>query len=383
MTILTDIQIITEAYLTFSEGSSNKQYTLKLVKLADDTHGVYTAYGAIGKNPTVAYKNKAPLTLEAATKLYEKTKKEKISKGYQSVYERAADGAAIAAESAPLADTKKPTGLRPMLLNPIDSLARANYIASTDWIMQPKHDGERQMLRIDAQGIALSNRKGFHIPVPESVLALKDAMGAGGFSSLTIDCERMSDSDFIVFDLLEVNGLDLQSHSAIRRLAEMHKLSALFTSCLTGAEFAITETAVTPSEKQALYEKCYVNNEEGLVFKLAQAHYSAGRPASLGDALKLKFYETATVRVSAAHATKSSIAVELRNDTGAFVPVGNVTIPPNAETPAVGSLVEVRYLYAYEGGSLIQPTYLRQRQDLDETAATMSQLKYKKTYKAA
>jgi len=37
----------------------------------------------------------------------------------------------------------------------------------------------------------------------------------------------------------------------------------------------------------------------------------------------------------------------------------------------------VRYLYAYEGGSLFQPTYLGQRADLEAGDCVKSQLKYK------
>ena len=57
--------------------------------------------------------------------------------------------------------------------------------------------------------------------------------------------------------------------------------------------------------------------------------------------------------------------------------VGNVTIPANCEIPQKGDLVEVRYLYAYKGGSLYQPTYLGKRSDVDEDECVLNQLKYK------
>jgi bifunctional non-homologous end joining protein LigD len=59
-----------------------------------------------------------------------------------------------------------------------------------------------------------------------------------------------------------------------------------------------------------------------------------------------------------------------------FADVGNVTIPLNIEIPAVGELIEVRYLYAYPGGSLFQPVYLDVRTDLDD-ADDVSTLKFK------
>ena len=58
------------------------------------------------------------------------------------------------------------------------------------------------------------------------------------------------------------------------------------------------------------------------------------------------------------------------------VAVGNVTIPPNKEVPAVNSIIEVRYLYAV--GNLYQPTYLGVRDDMSFEDCSISQLKYKK-----
>jgi len=45
---------------------------------------------------------------------------------------------------------------------------------------------------------------------------------------------------------------------------------------------------------------------------------------------------------------------------------------------SVGAVIEVRYLYAYRGGSLFQPTYLGLRDDIEVDACLLSQLKYKK-----
>ena len=45
--------------------------------------------------------------------------------------------------------------------------------------------------------------------------------------------------------------------------------------------------------------------------------------------------------------------------------------------PAAGAIIEVRYLYAYPGGSLYQPVYLCRRDDVALSACTLAQLKYK------
>ena len=49
----------------------------------------------------------------------------------------------------------------------------------------------------------------------------------------------------------------------------------------------------------------------------------------------------------------------------------------NFDIPKHGDVVEIRYLYAYEGGSLFQPVYLGVRDDLDKEACKIEQLKYK------
>jgi hypothetical protein len=54
-----------------------------------------------------------------------------------------------------------------------------------------------------------------------------------------------------------------------------------------------------------------------------------------------------------------------------------VTVPANAGVWPDGTLIDVRYLYAYEHGALFQPNFGRVRTDLDEAAACMSQLEYK------
>ena len=57
---------------------------------------------------------------------------------------------------------------------------------------------------------------------------------------------------------------------------------------------------------------------------------------------------------------------------------GNVTIPPNHQIPKAGTVVEVRYLYAFrESGIIYQPVYLGPRNDIDPSECRVEQLKYK------
>ena len=61
--------------------------------------------------------------------------------------------------------------------------------------------------------------------------------------------------------------------------------------------------------------------------------------------------------------------------------LGSVTIPANHVIPAAGAIVEVRYLYAYPGGSLFQPVYAGERTDQALEACDTAQLKYKAAHK--
>lgn len=60
-----------------------------------------------------------------------------------------------------------------------------------------------------------------------------------------------------------------------------------------------------------------------------------------------------------------------------LVGVGNVTIPVNFDVPNEGDLVEVRYLYAFPGGSLFQPVYLGSREGELDKADDVSILVFK------
>ena len=74
---------------------------------------------------------------------------------------------------------------------------------------------------------------------------------------------------------------------------------------------------------------------------------------------------------------KRSVELRLLNGQG-WIPVGNVTIPPKFKVPAVGEVVECRYLYAFwESNALYQPVYLGSRRDLEQHECVLSQLKYK------
>ena len=86
---------------------------------------------------------------------------------------------------------------------------------------------------------------------------------------------------------------------------------------------------------------------------------------------------TASVLVVAQNGGKRSVLVSVRDAAGTLIEVGNVTIPANQDMPKPDTVVEVEYLYAYPSGSLFQPVYRGERDDIPPQECTLDQLKLK------
>jgi len=209
-----------------------------------------------------------------------------------------------------------------------------------------------------------SNRKGLFVPLPQEI---GDALG--GLPDCELDGELLGDA-YVVFDLLKRGEDDWRARPYRERY---DALAALVPASPT---LVVAETAWDAGGKRALYERIARAGGEGVVFKKAGGAYVAGRPASGGSQVKCKFYATCTCRVAAQN-DQRSVRLHLLDDAGKAIAVGNVTIPPNKALPAAGALVEIRYLYAYKGGSLYQATYLNERDDLEVGDCVLGQLKYK------
>lgn len=87
-------------------------------------------------------------------------------------------------------------------------------------------------------------------------------------------------------------------------------------------------------------------------------------------------HETASFVVSGANEQRS-VALRVLSPVGEWIPVGNCTVPENHAVPEPGTVVEVRYLYAYPGGDLAQPSYLGPRSDIAPEECVAGQLKFK------
>ena len=340
--------------LYFKEGTSDKVYHASIEEADSKRFVVNFAYGRRGSTLKTGTKTTAPVDYAAAMKIYDILVKSKTSKGYAPGQE----GGQYVHTDADARDM----GIRCQLLNFIEESEATRLINDDNWWAQEKYDGKR-MLIIKTEAITAINRQGLSIGAPDDILK-----SAGNVKqTYLVDGEAVGEKLF-AFDLLEISGNDIRQIPYSQRLLHLESLE------LKGS-IVVAETARTKKEKQQLYDRLKSSEVEGIVFKKHSASYTAGRPNSGGNQVKCKFYDTASVIVTGINA-KRSVAIAVISGK-MQVGVGNVTIPPNKEIPAVNSIIEVRYLYAYKGGNLYQPTYISIRDDVSFEDCSISQLKYK------
>jgi bifunctional non-homologous end joining protein LigD len=388
---------IQHADLFFCEGNSDKEYHLQLVQSGED-YSVTFQYGRRGSALNDGTKIFGA-TLPAAQKVYNKVLGEKLGKGYQEQSgvsaPRMAPAAApqrtavptmgvvskrkinwnpreqiIESEAKPevsLEPTQDDIIFIPQLLNVIEESEIETYLRDDRYVGQEKKDGRHQPFHKKAGEVIVTNKKGKSIGFPES---LKTAIKTDG--DLLVDAEIIGDV-FHAFDLLEANGKDLRGLGYLARYNYLKEM--LFATDTFSSQVRLVPLAVGYKAKKALYTRLKAEKREGMVFKLFDAPYTPGKAHTA--MFKCKFYAELSARVCKGREGKRSVGVELL-DGSVWKFMGNVTIPPNKDVPAVGSVIEIRYLYV-DGpdGSLYQPFYKEPRDDVDPEECLMSQVKYK------
>ena len=348
--------------LFFKEGTSDKEYHAQL-EPKDGGWIVNFQYGRRGSALRADSKTPHPLPYAEAKKIYDQVVREKIGKGYRALEETL---------PAPIGRAGEPvrTGLACELLTPIELAEVAKYILDDNYWMQDKRDGHRRMVQKLANGaIVGANRRGLAVPLPAPLHAELNSLALQTFVlDGEIEGERL-----VVFDLLDVDG-DLRGvpyrdrfNRLLRELSRSASKQAL--ACILPVP-----TWRTREEKEAGLQQLYAAKAEGVVFKRADAAYAAGRS---GSHLKFKFTATCSARVRTVN-RKRSVGLELLDEDGRWIGIGNVSVSVRHEIPKVGSVVEARYLYATAGRQLYQPVYLGLRDDIGEQECTLFQLKLKK-----
>ncbi len=354
MTNPTDAPIET-TNLYYRDGGSDKIYNAS-IHADGDGYVVRFSYGRRGSALQAGTKTASPVAREKAKAIFDKLVEEKTSKGYT-----AQEGGQLFAGTE---DAGRLSGNVPQLLNDATDAELAALLAGDDWVLQTKFDGKRIMLQKQNGAASGSNRKGLLVALPQE---LHDALLAVLPDDSVLDGELIG-AVYYAFDTTRWAGASLND------VTYGERVGTLAAGLSDGAYLRLVETSAGAADKAAHLERIRNAGGEGVVLKRLDAPYRAGRPASGGNQRKFKFTQSATCRVLGISDRKRSAEVGVLTEPGAdaCVKVGNVTILPNFAIPAVGSLVEIKYLYYYEGGSLYQPIYQGERDDKTEPDAHTS-----------
>jgi bifunctional non-homologous end joining protein LigD len=257
----------------------------------------------------------------------------------------------------------------------IEESAVEALLSDDAWGLQDKYDGKKITVRVkNGQGQAF-NKKGQPVAIPQQIMT--DILTCG--KDLEIDGELIG-TKYIVYDLLSFDR-DFRSETYRTRHGRIPRVAY---NCSFGPSITVAPLYVGTEAKRARYNEIQSLGGEGVILKRLDAPFTAGK--AHGTMFKYKFYATASCIVMAGREGKRSIGLGLvgfGSDLNQVVSVGNCTIPNKVvdreliPTPPVGSVVEIRYLYAYPGGSLYQPTYIGPRCDVSVDECLMQQLKYK------
>lgn len=346
--------------LFYKDGSSDKVYQA-VIEPSGSGYLVNFAYGRRGSTLTTGSKTEKPVDLEKAKAIFDKLIKEKMAKGYTP-----GEGGTAYQHTD---KEQRFTGLLPQLLNPIEDDLVEAYIVDDQWCAQEKYDGKRIIIKRNGNEVTGINRKGLTVGLPDTIVAEILSLPTESF---TLDGECIGD-DFYAFDILTLRQMDHRE----RKISYDGRLSDLDKVISHSSQYVHpVPTAYTPKAKRAMLFKLRERGAEGVVFKRLDSLSIPGRPNSMGNQLKNKFYATASCVVEKPSESKHSVSLKLL-DGRKWVPVGSVTIPQSIALPRPGIIVEIRYLYAYKGGSLFQPTYLGVRDDIKREECKISQLKFK------
>ena len=343
--------------LYFREGPSDKVYQASICP-KDDGHMVHFAYGRRGSTLSTGSKTQTPVAYPIAKDIYDKLVREKMAKGYKP--------GANAASSTPPDSPTKHTGISCQLLNPLHEQQLGQMLLNPDYWMQEKLDGRRLLIKKEGDQITGINRLGFPVAVPSPIA--RDV--ANYPRDVLLDGEALEDT-YHAFDLLTIGPEDMRSRRFAVRYLRMRDMLDSFDH----SHIDCVPVYVHP-RKDGVFQEIRRAGKEGVVFKHYDSPYTPGRPNTGGSQLKYKFHETASFIVTKLNDKRSVSLILFEGEK--VRPAGNVTIPPNHDVPAPGTVVECRYLYAFkESGSIYQPVYLGSRPDIRAAECTTSQLKYK------
>lgn len=253
--------------------------------------------------------------------------------------------------------------MQPELLTETTPEQAARYIMDSRFGLQEKRDGVRLLIRRQSSRFEGWNKKGQPTAVPPTLISALNRLNVDEFV-LDGEFERRH---FFCWDLLSANGTDLSAYP----YGERYKILQVFRAC---PSVTVLPCWTAESDKERMVYEFRNQRAEGVVFKDLEAPYRAGRA---NQHFKLKFCRTATARVRGVDPVRDRLTLQMLDGTvwrrvcGLKVPNGTVQ---------AGQFVEVRYLYGTADKKLVQPVFLRIREDIDAEDCRFEQVKISKKW---
>ena len=373
-------KVVEKASLSCKAGSKDAVYHIKVIESDTGEYTVEYQNGRAGGALTTGMLTGSPVDLETAKKLFKKKVESKLkaSPPYKLAGESGTSGEGEASKvgggmfftEVAYGVEARGTGLVPQLQNEIDhedAAAVQALIDDPNFIAEHKHDGHRRGARSELGLTAVgSNRKGMEVALP---VAIGESLAA---VSCAVDGEIIDDKLY-VFDVYEVGGSDVRGLPLRTRKEMLRKIA-----CGFGENVRLVRSAYTAEEKRELLRQTKLLGQEGVVFKDLNAAHAEGRPNSAGPQLKLKHWKKAQVIVVSHNQDRRSVVCGVHDATGMVVEIGSVTIAK--ETPPVGSVILVKYLYVFEGGAMFEPSFKHVCDGVDVGEASLDRLHFKRPH---
>lgn len=268
--------------------------------------------------------------------------------------------------------------VRPMLAEVVPADGVAALLGDDAWWAQPKLDGERFVIEVVDGTVAVWNRQGQPkvANVAEALLTRFRQLAAGRW---VFDGEVVG-RKLHLFDMVDAAGV-IDAMSPFR---ERHAALAVVLDALEVDDSAVclVDCATTTQDKTTLLARVTDEQREGVIFRLAEAGYQAGRRASV--LLKHKLLKEADcVVVDVGVGGKENASVAVFDDNGDEVVVGSVSTIGKGPVK-IGDVVEVQFLYVVDPAfpRMFQPRIVRVRTDKAAHECLMGQFANAGTNKA-
>ena len=249
--------------------------------------------------------------------------------------------------------------MRPEQLTRIGVDQAVRYILDDRYWLQEKWDAERLLVQRSGLRIQGWNKQGQTTAVAP---ALTSALLSLSVTDFILDGEYFP-SGYKCWDLLRADRVDLGSYP----YGERYAILRVFSPC---PFIDVIPTWITKADKERTIFELLSRGAEGVVFKDQLAPYQPGRA---GQHFKLKFENSATVRVRSVDSSGRSARIEML-DTGQWREVSGVKLKKDPVQP--GDYIEVRYTSASADKHIVQPVLIRVRRDASDEDCSVEQLKF-------